>query len=240
MNVKIRYIDLPVITTTTEEKPVEKEFTLKKYANVKVRILNKGEGCEFFFRNFDLEDIATIRKIFFSSLETMAIELIEIEENISDLPDEIIAHRLGLLPIKCENDENLSLVDDCEGCPEDETPPIEKCKHCGIEFKLEKSLPKSSKTKRIKVTEKDIKFEDNRCKIQSSGTLIMALRPGQKISIKGLAMKGTGKMNAKWSPVAAVRYKRPGKNLYVLEIETTGQMDCEEIITRALNILKSK
>jgi len=238
MSVKIRYTDFPVITIPVKEKPVEAEFTLEEYADVKVRILNEGEGCEFLFKNFNLEDIANIRRIFFSSLETMAIELIEIDENISDLSDETIAQRLGLLPIKCEGVEDLPLVNECEGCPIDETPTIEDCERCGIEFRLEKSLPKSSETKRITVSEEDIVFEGNQCTFQSSGSVIMALRPGQKISIKGLAMKGTGKIHAKWTPVVAVRYRHPQKNLYILEIETTGQMDCEEIITRALEIMK--
>lgn len=37
-----------------------------------------------------------------SSIETLAIDQVQIEENTSVLPDEMIAHRLGLVPLNSE------------------------------------------------------------------------------------------------------------------------------------------
>lgn len=40
-----------------------------------------------------------------SSIETLAIDQVQIEENTSVLPDEMIAHRLGLVPLNSEGME---------------------------------------------------------------------------------------------------------------------------------------
>lgn len=219
---------------------VSKMSDVLGHPNVKIRVLSDGEGCEFHLHGFDLKEVAKIRRIFYSSLETMAIELLEFEENTTGFADETISHRLGLIPIKCEDTEDLPMVDDCEGCSEDEVPPIEECLHCGVEFDLEKSLPRSSFIKREEITEEDIVFKDGQCTAQTSGTPLFLLRSGERISIKGLVQKGVGSIHAKWIPVAAVRFEHPSDDLYVFTIDTTGQLDCEEIISQAMDIFEAQ
>lgn len=214
--------------------------TVLGHPNVKIRVLSDGEGCEFLLRGFDLKEVAKIRRIFYSSLQTMAIDLLEFEENTTGFADETISHRLGLIPIKCVDTEDLPMVNDCEGCPEDESPPIEDCLHCGVEFKLEESLPLSGRTERKEITEEDIVFQDGQCTPQTSGTPLFLLRRGERISITGLVQKGVGSMHAKWIPVAAVRFEHPEDDLYVFTIDTTGQLDCDEIISQAMDIFEAQ
>jgi DNA-directed RNA polymerase I and III subunit RPAC1 len=41
-----------------------------------------------------------LRRIMISRVPTMALDQVTIEENTSELPDEIFAHRLGLVPLR--------------------------------------------------------------------------------------------------------------------------------------------
>ena len=46
----------------------------------------------------------TLRRIMISDIPTIAIDKIELEENSSPMNDEFMAHRIGLIPIRCEKD----------------------------------------------------------------------------------------------------------------------------------------
>lgn len=44
-----------------------------------------------------------LRRIIKAEVPTMAIELVQYEENDSIMQNEMLAHRLGLVPLKCSN-----------------------------------------------------------------------------------------------------------------------------------------
>jgi len=49
--------------------------------------------------------VNAIRRILLSEIPTMAIETVNILQNTSIIPDEVLAHRLGLIPIIADADE---------------------------------------------------------------------------------------------------------------------------------------
>lgn len=207
------------------------EIFLEGYPEVSFQVINSedGEGCAFTLRDFKLSDVAQLRKIMYRSLEVMAIELVEVIENTTDFLDEVIASRLGLVPIRCEGVEDIPIIDNTENL-EDEIDD-------GVDFDIDVDLSSSSSRRKKYVTEKDIVFRDNRCHTVTEGTPIFFLRPGQRFELVGKVQKGLGSMHAKWIPVASVIYEHPNEETYILKLITTGQLTCEEIIEQAMEIL---
>ena len=62
-----------------------------------------------------------------NNIPVLAIDSIEISKNDSALYDEMIAHRMGLVPLK---NEKLKLGKDCD-CQKDEG-----CGKCSVKFKI--------------------------------------------------------------------------------------------------------
>jgi DNA-directed RNA polymerase II subunit RPB3 len=70
----------------------------RKKPRIEIQELN-AERIIFLIYNVDVSYCNSLRRIILSDVETMAIDLVEIEENTSVLHDEYIAHRLGLIPL---------------------------------------------------------------------------------------------------------------------------------------------
>jgi DNA-directed RNA polymerase alpha subunit len=206
------------------------EIVLEDYPQVRFQVINdeNGEGCAFTLKDFQLKDVARLRQIMYRSLEVMAIETVEIIDNTTDFINESIASRLGLIPIRCEGIEDIPVIENTEDL-EDEIQD-------GVGFTMDVDKPETSRGKTY-VTEKDIVFEDDRCRTVTQGTPIFFLRPGQRFELVGKVQKGLGSMHVKWIPVAAVVYERPNEDEYILKIVTKGQLTCNEIIQEAMDIL---
>lgn len=66
---------------------------------VSVRELEENQ-MQFEVRDTDCSTANSLRRVMIGEVVTMAIDLVTFEENTSVINDEIIAHRLGLVPIK--------------------------------------------------------------------------------------------------------------------------------------------
>lgn len=71
---------------------------LRRQPKVEVRTLTE-DYCEFVLSNTDVSVANALRRVILSHVPTIAVDLVEIEENSTVLNDEFIAHRLGLIPI---------------------------------------------------------------------------------------------------------------------------------------------
>ena len=70
-------------------------------------------SVRFELYNTDLAIANALRRIMISEVPTMAIDLVEVRENTSSLHDEMIAHRLGLIPLFCPNISQFTFHQDC-------------------------------------------------------------------------------------------------------------------------------
>jgi len=82
----------------------QKSFSFKEASNnlkVSVVLLNKTD-IEFDLVGYDPAIANALRRILLSDLPSMAIEKVHIYQNTSIMQDEVLAHRLGLLPLTAD------------------------------------------------------------------------------------------------------------------------------------------
>jgi DNA-directed RNA polymerase subunit D len=148
-------------------------------------------------------------------IPVLAIDEVEIYKNDSVLYDEIVAHRLGLVPLKMEKDMNLKDECTCEG---------KGCAKCTVELKLVASGPGIVYSGSLKGKIKPV-FDD---------IPITLLREDQELELVAFARLGTGKEHAKFSP-GLVHYR----NLAEIEIKNCDA--CEKCVEACpLGLLKLK
>ena len=126
----------------------------------------------------------TMRRLMIEEVPTLAIEDVEFRDNSSALYDEIIAHRLGLIPIKTDlKSYNLPEKCSCKG---------KGCSKCQLKMILK------SKSQGIVYAE-EIKSKDSKCKPVYPRMPIAKLLKGQQLQAEMTAVMGKGKNHAKWT-----------------------------------------
>ena len=126
-----------------------------------------------------------LRKTILDEVPTMAIDIVEFRQNSSVLYDEIIAHRLGLLPLKTDL-KAYNLKDECT------------CGGAGCS-KCELMLMLKTKTNCV-VYASDMESKDPKIVPVFPETPIVKLLKNQNLEFEATACLGRGKEHAKWSP----------------------------------------
>ncbi len=196
-----------------DQERFEKDFKIDIISMTK-------EEIEFDMIGIDAAIANAFRRILLSEVPTMAIDKVFIYNNTSIVQDEVLAHRLGLIPIAV--DPRLfeySATGDSDGTAEDT-----------IEFSLKikcRRNPHAAKDASNpddlyldhKVSTKHLKWIPlgNQAEMykdlrpvhigEEQEILIAKLRPGQEIDLKVHCVKGLGKDHAKFSPVATAAYR---------------------------------
>ncbi len=168
--------------------------------SVEIREL-KGNRIELVIRGFSVAYVNAIRRLILSDVPTMAIDFAYFYDNSTDVYDEMIAHRLGLIVLK--SDEALAKYAPPEACAESE-PPNPKC---FVEVFLNVSLEESASTG-FYVKASELKISDPSVTPVYPDTPITYIAPGQRLHVVAYARLGRGKEHAKWSPasLSVLRY----------------------------------
>jgi DNA-directed RNA polymerase subunit D len=174
---------------------------------MKVKILERTDDyVRFLLEGVEPSYANALRRVLLADVPKMAIEDVEFHlgpirgedgkeyESVSPLFDEIIAHRLGLIPIPTD----LDLYNPREGCP---SCKGEGCPSCTIIYSLNKRGPGL-------VTSGDLEpIGDTKLRPKDPDIPIMKLGDGQAMLIYATAILGTGKEHAKWQATHGVGYR---------------------------------
>ncbi|GAW81195.1 DNA-directed RNA polymerase I [Plasmodium gonderi] len=160
-------------------------------------------------KNLNVSIANALRRIMLSEVPTIAVEKVNIFQNTGIIADEILCHRLGLIPFKFDADL-INYKDECE-----------KYNHLNcfcfkLHVKFTKKLGSNEKYRSIysrdlkwcPINEQQkTKFQNNQPKVVDDNILITKISNGQEIELVCFLEKGIGKTHAKWSPVCTAVYK---------------------------------
>ena len=132
------------------------------------------------------------RRAMIGEVPTLAIEDVRIYDNTSALFDEMLAHRIGLIPLTTDL-SSYSTQDNCScggaGCP-----------GCTSTYTLSVEGPKT-------VMSSDLIPQDPKATPVYDNIPIVKLTKGQKLVIEARAILNTGREHAKWQPTLVCGYK---------------------------------
>jgi len=162
---------------------------------MKIEIIEKKkQNIVFVLKDASAHFANALRRTIINEVPTMAIEDVEFRKNSSAIYDEMIAHRLGLIPLKTDL-KTYEMTENC-GCKG------EGCAKCQAVGTLKVKEVKSA----VMVTANEIKFKDPAIKPAFPDMPVALLLKGQELECEFTAVLGSGKAHSKWVP-AHVHYK---------------------------------
>lgn len=177
----------------------------------------KNNRIRIHITDANASEVNSIRRTILSDVPKMAITKVRFEqgtieedgkilESVNVLPDEMLAHRLAMVPIPTYLDEFLFPQDDPNNAnkPEEEwgSPQSEIIYHCSIKG------PSDSETVTVYAGDMNVLGETKlQIKEEHAKIPLTTLSTGQFLEFYAYASLGRGRDHAKWSPAAAVAFE---------------------------------
>lgn len=169
----------------------QEEFCLE------VKVIDKDESsARFVVEDTNTAFMNSLRRVILSEVPAMAIDEVVVVENSSMLHDEILSHRLGLIPLRTDLD-SYNLPEECS-CKSELG-----CNLCRVSLTLDVEATDSVKT----VYSGDFTSENPNIRPVSERIPIVKLAPGQRLKLEAYGRLGKGEKHAKWQPVSVCAYK---------------------------------
>lgn len=210
---------------------------------MKAEIINgwpQGNSIRLLLTETSTAQVNSIRRALIADVPKLAITRVdfaqginqdnstgEVHESVNTLPDEVIAHRLAMIPIPTHPEEGIVFPEDCENC-KDMVEKDKGCPSCQILYSLKvQGHPKDSDEEFKYVYASDLTvISDPMFGLMEEHQRIpiTLLSKGQYLQFYAFATLGRGRDHAKWSPVAAVAFRpqmkailnKPGKKANIL------------------------
>ena len=156
-----------------------------------LKILEKSDRyLKLVAEDIDFALANAIRRVASSEVPVLAIEHVDFTENLSGLFDEVVAHRLGLIPLIFPEKLNLRKECTCRG---------RGCSNCQVSFSLEKQGP-------CIVRAGDMVSSNEDARPLDPDIPIVELLEDQRIALEAIAELNIGKEHAKWQ-AAVIGYR---------------------------------
>ncbi len=173
-----------------------------------------------------------IRRFTINEVPTMAVEEVLVIENSSAMPNEVLTHRISLIPFISDIDRYVA-PEECD---------------CGSKLGCEKCVVRyvlraEALDEPLTVYSGDIIPEDPTTTVKpvSPKIPIVKLAPGQRVEMELYVRVGKGRKNAKWQAAISSLYEKdgePGKR--ILFIESIGFLPPRRILKEAVSIFRKK
>lgn len=154
-------------------------------------LIESDEKIVFILRDASAALVNAIRRAMKSLVPVLAVDYVDFYVNSSYFYDEMIAHRLAMLPIKTI--EKFNMQKDCRcggvGCP-----------NCQISFRLNVEGPRI-------VYSGDFVSDDPEVHFVHKDIPVLELFNGQQLMVEAIARLGTGKEHSKFQAVSACFFR---------------------------------
>ncbi|MDC0366976.1 hypothetical protein OAM67_00965 [bacterium] len=154
----------------------------------------------------------SLRRIMMTEIQTWAIDKVLVRKNNTNMQDELLAHRIGLVPVLVPQTFTRKKV------------------------KFRAHVRCGSKLPFVDLKNADFQTETVGATLGQGKIGLCRLAPNQEIDIQAIAKKGCGMQNAKWSPVTCATFDEAS------DYETTRAIHvCIETVDscKAINILRA-
>ena len=183
-------------------------------------ISKDSEKIAIKLKGVPLQYANALRRVCLNGVPVFAIDTVDIIQNTSVLPDEGLAHRLGLIPLKTD----LKRFNEPSKC---DCQSESGCSNCKVLLVLDSGEAEESRS----VLSSELSSEDETVKPTSDKIPIVQLAPGQQIKIECYARLGRGTEHAKWNSSNLATLTDTNKDdEKILTVESTGAVNPEQIV----------
>jgi len=186
-----------------------------------LEVINKdNQKISVKLKGIPLHYANALRRVCLNGVPVFAIDTVDIIENSSVLPDEGLAHRLGLIPIKTD----LTRFNEPSKC---DCQSESGCSNCRVMLVLDSGDSDVTRT----ILSNELSSEDDSIKPTSDKISIVQLTQGQRIKVECYARLGRGTEHAKWNSAnISTLTETDKKDESVLTVESTGALSPEQIV----------
>jgi len=183
-----------------------------------------GNSLVFDVSGVDVKTMNMFRRTVIAGVPSMAVEKVLVYDNSSILNDEILAHRIGLVPLTTDLKTYVSASEcNCKG---------EGCGRCTCKLTVDVTGPAT-------VHSGDMKSADDNVRPVHSKIQIIKLLADQRVRLEAEAVIGTGREHIKWQAgLAAYEMKDDGS--FHVTVESFGQLPVEELVRSAFEVVEAR